>query len=131
MALEPMPQPWAEALLQAYATDNRTTEFLLEQIGDEAWRTKPPAGRSIAAIVAHMHNVRVRWLKAARAETVPAQLDRHTVTGGESADLPRATMGAGASLVRQPAAAEIGFLWLHRGGLPEDPPVRSSAGCCR
>ena len=59
MALEPMPPPWTDAFLQAYATDDRVTGFLLEHIDDEAWKAKPPAGRSIAAIVAHMHNVRV------------------------------------------------------------------------
>lgn len=80
MALEPMPQAWLEAFLQAYATDDRVTDYLLEHLGDDAWEARPESGRSIPAIVAHMHNVRVMWLKATKAETVPEQLDRHTVT---------------------------------------------------
>ncbi len=84
MPLEPMPQPWLEAFLQAYAADDRVTDYLLEHLGEEAWRAEPVEGRSIAAIVAHMHNVRVMWLKSAKAETIPAQLDRHTVTPGEA-----------------------------------------------
>ena len=35
---------------------------------------------TVAAIIAHMHNVRVMWLKAAKAEEIPEQLDRATVT---------------------------------------------------
>ncbi len=84
MTLEPMPQPWLDAFLQAYAAHDRVTDYLLEHIPEEAWRAEPEEGRSIAAIVAHMHNVRVMWLKSAKAETIPAQLDRHTVTRDEA-----------------------------------------------
>jgi uncharacterized damage-inducible protein DinB len=47
---------------------------------------KPPEtkGRTIAAIVAHMHKVRVMWLKAAKAESIPDQLDRATVTPAQA-----------------------------------------------
>lgn len=80
MAREPMPDAWTDSFLQAYATHDRITGFMLEHLDEAAWRAEPPAGRSIAGIVAHMHNVRVMWLKAAKAENLPAQLDRHTVT---------------------------------------------------
>ncbi len=78
--MEPMAQPWIDALLQAYAAHDRINHYLLENLPAEAWDAKPEAGRTIAAIVAHMHNVRVMWLKAAKVEHIPAQLDRHTVT---------------------------------------------------
>lgn len=78
--MEPMPQPWTEALVRAYATNDRINGFLIEGLPAEVWRAEPPSGRTIAAIVAHMHNVRVMWLKAAKAEPVPEQLDRHSVT---------------------------------------------------
>ena len=59
---------------------------MIENLPAEAWKAKPPdgKGRTIAAIVAHMHNVRVMWLKAAKAEKVPDQLDRATVTPAAS-----------------------------------------------
>lgn len=41
-------------------------------------------GRTIAAIVAHMHNVRVMWLKAVKAAEIPGQLDRSTVTPAQA-----------------------------------------------
>jgi uncharacterized damage-inducible protein DinB len=34
----------------------------------------------VAAMVAHMHNARVMWLKATKAEEIPAQLDRFNLT---------------------------------------------------
>jgi uncharacterized damage-inducible protein DinB len=73
---------FASALLNAFDTNNRINRYLIENLPAEAWNLKPPdgKGRTIAAIVAHMHNVRVMWLKAAKAEVIPEQLDRATVT---------------------------------------------------
>jgi uncharacterized damage-inducible protein DinB len=71
------------ALLEAFNTNNRINQYLIENIAPEAWRSKPPdgKGRNISAIVAHIHNVRVMWLKAsAKGSEIPAQLDRATVT---------------------------------------------------
>jgi uncharacterized damage-inducible protein DinB len=70
------------ALLDAFATNDRINRYLIENLPPEAWIAKPPngKGRTIAAIVAHMHNVRVMWLKATKADEIPEQLDRATVT---------------------------------------------------
>jgi uncharacterized damage-inducible protein DinB len=74
------------ALLNAFNTNDRINHFLIENLPAEAWKAKPPGekGRTIAAIVAHMHNVRVMWLKAAKAESIPEQLDRATVSPAEA-----------------------------------------------
>jgi uncharacterized damage-inducible protein DinB len=72
-----------DALIEAYAINDRINRYLIENLEDEAWIADPPnkKGRTIAAIVAHIHNVRVMWLKsAAKDSKIPAQLDRHTVT---------------------------------------------------
>jgi uncharacterized damage-inducible protein DinB len=71
------------ALLSAFDTSNRINQYLIDSIAPEAWRAKPldGKGRTISAIVAHMHNVRVMWLKvSAKGTEIPAQLDRATVT---------------------------------------------------
>ncbi|MGA8761489.1 MAG: DinB family protein [Candidatus Sulfotelmatobacter sp.] len=71
------------ALLNAFNTNNRINQYLIDSIPPAAWRAKPPdgKGRTIAAIVAHMHNVRVMWLKvAAKGSQIPRQLDRTKVT---------------------------------------------------
>ena len=75
-----------EALLNAFITNDRINHYLIENLPPEAWNAKPPdgKGRTVAAIVAHMHNVRVMWLKAAKAEDIPPQLDRATVTPSQA-----------------------------------------------
>jgi uncharacterized damage-inducible protein DinB len=74
------------ALLNAFNTNNRINHYLIDNLPTAAWTAKPPdgKGRTVAAIVAHMHNVRVMWLKAAKAEDIPAQLDRATVTPSQA-----------------------------------------------
>jgi uncharacterized damage-inducible protein DinB len=74
------------ALLNAFDTNNRINQYLIENLPAEAWKAKPAEGkgRTIAAMVAHMHNVRVMWLKAAKAEDIPEPLDRATVTPSQA-----------------------------------------------
>jgi uncharacterized damage-inducible protein DinB len=76
-----------EALLVAFDTNDRINRYLIENLPAEAWRAEPPdgRGRTVAAIVAHMHNVRVMWLKAAaKGSRIPAQLDRTRVTPAQA-----------------------------------------------
>jgi len=78
----------SQALLTSFDTNDRINQYLLENLPAEAWRAEPPEGkgRSIAAIVAHMHNVRVMWLKAtAKGSKIPDQLDRNNVTVAQAA----------------------------------------------
>src|SRR5271166_2500908 len=74
------------SLLNAFNTNNRINHYLIDNLPPAAWIAKPPEGkgRTIAAIVAHMHNVRVMWLKAAKAKEIPEQLDRARVTPGQA-----------------------------------------------
>ena len=75
------------ALLRAFDTNDRINRYLVEHLDDEAWRAAPPGGkgRTIAAIVAHIHNVRLMWLKAADPEgDRPEPLDKDTLTRREA-----------------------------------------------
>lgn len=77
----------ADSLLDAYATNNRINEFLIRAVPDPAWRATPPSrnGRNIASMVAHIHNVRLMWLKSAAKDAVlPAKLDRAGCTKDEA-----------------------------------------------
>jgi len=82
VAAEPYASRLAPALLNAFEINNRINQYLIENLPAEAWNAKPPdgKGRTVAAIVAHMHNVRVMWLKAAKVEDIPEQLEKSTVT---------------------------------------------------
>ena len=71
------------ALLNAFNTNDRINQYLIDSLAPAAWKAKPPdgKGRTISSIVAHMHNVRVMWLKvSAKGSAIPPQLDRATVT---------------------------------------------------
>ena len=73
--------------LTSFDTNDRINRYMIENLPAEAWRAEPPQGkgRTIAAIVAHLHNVRVMWLKAAAKESkIPEQLDRTSVTPAQA-----------------------------------------------
>jgi uncharacterized damage-inducible protein DinB len=57
----------AGALLNSFAIHDRINHYLVRNLAAEAWKMAPPGGkgRSISAIFAHIHNVRLMWLKAA------------------------------------------------------------------
>jgi uncharacterized damage-inducible protein DinB len=88
------PVDLAAALLHAWDTSERLNQFLLEGIDPQSWRADPPLeqGRTIAAIVAHVHNVRHMWLVvSARGLAAPPKLERAKVT------LPQARKALAAS----------------------------------
>ncbi len=67
-----------EATLRAFAIHNRIHLYLMENLSPEAWLLTPPGGkgRTLAAMAAHIHNVRLMWLKAAKVGPLPDPLDK-------------------------------------------------------
>jgi hypothetical protein len=57
----------AAALMGAFSTNGRINEYLIENLPEEAWSSQAPGGkgRTIPAIIGHMQNVRLMWLKSA------------------------------------------------------------------
>jgi uncharacterized damage-inducible protein DinB len=93
-----------EALLAAFDTNNRINKYLIENLPAEAWRAEPPdgKGRTVAAIVAHMHNVRIMWLKAAaKGSRIPDQLDRTSLTPAQAISGLERSREALASVLRK------------------------------
>ena len=93
-----MPQPPKQAglqlrddLLAIYAINDAMNQLLLAYLDPQAWRAKPPAptrrdGRTIAAIFAHLHNVRLNWLRnSALHLKPPSPLDGHSCTMKQAA----------------------------------------------
>ena len=75
----PAPRDPYPVLLETYAVNERMNQVLLEHLDPRVWRAKPPGdrGRTIAAIFAHMHNIRRKWLRlAAPRLELPPPLDR-------------------------------------------------------
>lgn len=79
-----LPTPdFHRALLETYAVNDRINQLILERLDPRAWRAKPPGrnARTIAAIFAHMHNIRRKWLRLSAPHLkLPAPLDRTRCT---------------------------------------------------
>jgi len=72
-----------QVLPEAYAVNDRMNQLVLEHLDPRAWRAKLPGGRvrTIAAIFAHMHNIRRKWLRLSAPHLkLPAALDRSRST---------------------------------------------------
>jgi uncharacterized damage-inducible protein DinB len=76
------------ALLRAYSASARINQYLVERLDPALWRATPPGGRgsrTIAALVAHMHNCGLRYLERTDpAARLPAELDRYRVTRAQA-----------------------------------------------
>jgi uncharacterized damage-inducible protein DinB len=74
-----------EALLSAWRTNNRVTEFFFENVPEELWGKKIPGAqyRSVRMSAGHIHNARCMWIKMigrGYAIKAPASVDRRPVT---------------------------------------------------
>ena len=84
-------------LMDAFATNERINQFLLENLDAAAWRAEPPGGkgRTIAAIAAHIHNVRHMWLAvSAKGTKFPDKVHRDKVTIPQARRALAASAGA-------------------------------------
>jgi uncharacterized damage-inducible protein DinB len=81
------PVDLGRALIEAFLTNERINQVLLDSLSPDVWRAQPPCAkrRNIATTFAHMHNVRCMRLKmSVRDEEPPAKLDRAEVTVAEA-----------------------------------------------
>lgn len=100
-----------KSLAEAWAVNNRMNVYLLEHLSEEAWRAQPPGGkgRTIAAIFAHIHNVRHMWLSVSARETrIPAKLDRDKCTPKQVAEALEKSSEVIARLLEEAAARPDG-----------------------
>jgi uncharacterized damage-inducible protein DinB len=81
------PVDLGRALVEAFLTNERINQVLIESLDPMIWREQPACSkrRNIATTFAHMHNVRcMRLGMSNRQETAPAKLDRAEVTAEEA-----------------------------------------------
>jgi uncharacterized damage-inducible protein DinB len=70
-------------MLETLAVNDRLNQLLLASLNPCAWRAQLPGskGRSIAAIFAHVHNIRCKWLRLSAPHLkLPPRLDRARCT---------------------------------------------------
>ena len=73
----------AQQMIEAYAVNDRMYQMILKHLDPRAWKATPSASRtrSIAAMIAHVHNVRCKWLRLSAPHLQrPALLDRSRCT---------------------------------------------------
>jgi uncharacterized damage-inducible protein DinB len=77
----------SDALLRAYSASARVNQYLVEHVDPAVWRAKlPGARRTIAALVAHLHNCGLVYVRRAPGgEATPGELDRFRVTAAQAA----------------------------------------------
>jgi uncharacterized damage-inducible protein DinB len=72
-----------EEIVGAYAVNEAMNQLLLEHLDRRAWRAEIPGyrGRTIAAIYAHVHNIRRKWLRLSAPHLkLPPPLDHRRCT---------------------------------------------------
>lgn len=72
-----------QVLVETYAVNERMNQIVLENLDPAAWRAKLPGskGRTIAAIFAHVHNMRRKWLRLSAPHIkLPAALNHARCT---------------------------------------------------
>jgi uncharacterized damage-inducible protein DinB len=73
-----------DSILSAWATNNRVTTFLVENLPPRLWAASVPGAprRTVRMIAGHIHNSRCTWIKMvgkAHGIPVPESVDRRTV----------------------------------------------------
>jgi uncharacterized damage-inducible protein DinB len=74
-------------LVETYEVNERMNQILLEHLDPRVWQALPPGrrGRTIAAIFAHMHNIRRKWVRLSTPHLrLPAPLDRTRCTAKQA-----------------------------------------------
>jgi hypothetical protein len=92
------------ACVEAFLTNERINQVLLDILKPEVSRAPPPSAkrRNIATTFAHMHNVRCMRLKMlARDEAPPAKLERGEFTVGEAKEALRQSARAMVRLIER------------------------------
>jgi uncharacterized damage-inducible protein DinB len=98
-----------EQLIETWAIHNRINIYFLDAVTDDALAASlPPKSRTVYDLFAHMHNVRLMWLKAAAPDLLADLEKLETKTVGDNAELCAALQASGQAiekLLRQCIAA--------------------------
>lgn len=81
--MAPLDREVYQVMAEAYAVNDHMYQLILEHLDPSAWRAQPPGkkGRTIAAIVSHVHNIRRKWLRlSAPLVKLPPPLHRARCT---------------------------------------------------
>ncbi len=88
-----------DPLIETWQIHNRINLYMLDAISQEALGSAPsPKCRTVYDLFAHVHNVRLLWLKAAGPEFLEGLEKLETKTVGEKANLRAALEASGLAI---------------------------------
>ena len=117
------PVDLGRALVDAFLTNERINQVLLDLVEPRIWRLAPACSerRNIATTFSHMHNVRCMYARSAGYAAPLAKLERATVTPGQA----RAALAASAR-----ALAEVIETACAHGGKVRGVPLDAAGFVC-
>jgi uncharacterized damage-inducible protein DinB len=87
-----------DPLAETWAIHNRVNLYLLDAIEDDALGAALPKCRNVHDLFAHMHNVRLMWLKPAAPELLDGLEKLETKTVGSKKKLRDALIASGKAI---------------------------------
>jgi uncharacterized damage-inducible protein DinB len=87
-----------DALVETWAIHNRINLYLLDAIADELLNLALPKCRTVFDQFAHVHNVRLMWLKSAAPELLEGLIKLETKKGGTKGRLRSALEASGTAI---------------------------------
>ena len=89
----------AEQLVDTWRINDRLNQYLLEAVGDEQLTTHLAKGKAVDRQFAHIHNVRLMWIKVA----MPSQIDslQKLETGPISVEILQSHLAASGNAIAE------------------------------
>ncbi len=88
-----------DQLIETWAIHKRINLYFLDAVADDALGASlPPKSRTVYDLFAHIHNVRLLWLKAAAPELLAGLEKLETKTVGKKANLCDALQASGRAI---------------------------------
>src|SRR5438876_3453780 len=87
-----------EQLVETWAIHNRVNLYLLDAIPDDALGAALPKSRNVHDLFAHMHNVRLMWLKPMAPELLDGLEKIETKTVGSKKKVREALVTSGKAI---------------------------------
>jgi uncharacterized damage-inducible protein DinB len=115
-----IPSPnFRQVLLETYAVNDRMNQLILQHLDPCAWQAKPGGrnARTIAAIFAHVHNIRRKWLRLTAPHLkLPARLDRTHCTPRQARAALKESSRCCSEMLAEALAPEGRVKHFHRDG---------------
>jgi uncharacterized damage-inducible protein DinB len=104
---------------KTYAVNDRMNQLLLEHLDPRVWRARllESKGRTIAAIFAHVHNIRCKWLRLSAPHLKPPpKLDRARCTQKQAKQALAESAALCSQMLAEALAPQGGIKKFHRDG---------------